>query len=159
MRRYILSPLVALFGLLAWAVGPAAAQNIYPYQAPRFGPGYQTQLSPYLQMLRFGDPAANYYLGVVPEFQRREDRNRIYGSLQGFSNLLPARPQLTERDIDTPLRSTGHPTAFGYTGSYFGGINQFARGTGNPFPQQQGQGNRWPNNAPQPAGKPPVKIK
>jgi hypothetical protein len=110
-------------------------------------------------MLRGGDAAANYFLGVQPEFQRREDRNRIYGTLQGMQNLLPPRPQVVDRDIDTPLPSTGHPTAFGYTGSYFGGINSFARSPGNPFPQPQAQGARWPKNAAQPPGQPPVKPK
>jgi hypothetical protein len=158
MHRFFRSPIAATLGLLALTVAPATAQNIYPYQPPRFGPGYQTQLSPWLNMLRGGDAAANYFLGVQPEFQRREDRNRIYGSLQGMQNLLPARPQVVDRDIDTPLPSTGHPTAFGYTGSYFGGVNSFARSPGNPFPQGQ-QANRWPRNAPQPPGQPPVKPK
>jgi hypothetical protein len=157
MQRFVLSPIVVSLGFLALTVAPVSAQNIYPYQPPRFGPGYQTQLSPWLNMLRGGDAAANYFLGVQPEFQRRQDRNQIYGSLQGFSNMLPMRPQVIDRDIDTPLNSTGHPTAFGYTGSYFGGINSLARGPGNPFPQQQGQVNRWPKNAAQPPGTPPAK--
>ncbi len=157
MQRLMLSPIVATLGSLVLGVVPALAQNIYPYQPPRFGPGYQTQLSPWLNMLRGGDAAANYFLGVQPEFQRRQDRNQIYGSLQGMRNLLPQRPGVTDQDINTPLPSTGHPTAFGYTGSYFGGINSFARGPGNPFPQQQGQVNRWPRNGAQPPGKAPVK--
>ena len=152
MKRFILAPLAAFFGLLVAAVDPAAAQNTYPFRAPAFGPGYQTQLSPFLNMLRFGDPAANYFGGVVPEEQRRVNRNTFQGQIQGLTNLLPARPQLREGDIDTPLPSTGHPTAFGYTGSYFGGPNQMGRTPGNPFGPRQGFG-----NAPQPAGKAPAK--
>jgi hypothetical protein len=161
MKRSIPVPLAALLGLLALTAGRAPAQFTYPFQPPRYGPGYQTQLSPYLNMLRGGDAAANYFLGVLPEQQRRQDRNRIYGQMQGMMNLLPTPPQVTDRDIFTPLPSSGHLIAYDYTGSYFGGMSQ---GGGaylprNPFPQQQGQGNRWPNNAPQPAGKPPVKPK
>ncbi len=152
MKRSILPLLAALFVLLALGVDPAAAQFAYPFQPPRYGPGYQTQLSPYLNMLRGGDPAANYYIGVVPEFQRREDRNRIYNSLQTMPNRLPAPPGITEEiDFDTPLPPTGHPTALGYTGSYLGGMNQSSRTPTNPFMPRQ------PSNAPQPPGKAPVK--
>ncbi len=152
MKRLILAPLAALLGLLVLNVAPAAAQNVYPFQPPRYGPGYQTPLSPYLNFLRGGDPAANYFLGVQPEFQRRQDRNQIYGSIQGISNLLPRRPGIFEEDIDRPLPSSGHPTAFGYTGSYFGSANQMGRTPGNPFGPRPGG-----PNAPQPAGKQPVK--
>jgi hypothetical protein len=158
MKRFILAPSAALFVLMAVGVVPAAAQNTYPYMPPRFGPGYQTQLSPYLRMLIPGDQAINYFSLVLPEFQRRQDRNQFQMQIQGLTNLLPPRPGITDRDIDTPLPSTGHPTAFGYTGTYFGGINQFARGPSNPFGPRQGQG-RFPYNAPQPAGKAPQKPK
>jgi hypothetical protein len=151
MKRLILAPLAALFGLLTVTVAPAAAQNTYPFQQPRFGLGYHTQLSPYLNMLNPGDAAANYYGRVLPEFQRREDRKQIYGSIQGITNLLPRRPGIMEGEFDAPMPSTGHPTAFGYTGSYFGGPNQ-ARALSNPFGPRAGG-----RNAPQPAGSKPVK--
>jgi hypothetical protein len=157
MKRFILTSLTASLALLSLAVLPASAQFTYPFQPPRFGPGYQTQLSPYLNLLRGGDPAANYYIGVVPEFQRRQDRNMIYGTLQGMQNQLPAPPRVRETDIDQPLPSTGHPTAFGYTGSYFGGPTQGARSPGNPFAPRQGSTGRWPSNKAAPPGKPPAK--
>jgi len=150
MKRLILAPLAALFALLAGTVAPAMAQNTYPFQQPRFGLGYHTQLSPYLNMLNPGDAAANYYGRVLPEFQRREDRKQIFGSIQGITNLLPRRPGV-EEDFDRPLSSTGHATAFGYTGSYFGGPNQ-GRTLSNPFGPRQGG-----RNAPQPAGSKPVR--
>jgi hypothetical protein len=159
MKRSILAPLASLVGLVALTAGPAAAQNIYPYRAPSFGPGYQTQLSPYLNFLRGGDPAANYFLGVLPEFQRRQDRNIFASQIQGLGTLLPAPPRITERDIDTPLPSTGHATAFNYTGSYFNSSTiSPVRSQGNAFPTSQinRQGQRWPNNAPSPAGMPPT---
>jgi hypothetical protein len=162
MKRFILAPLAALFTLLGLVVGPASAQNTYPFQPPRYGPGYQTPLSPYLNFLRGGDPSANYFLGVLPEFQRRENRNQFQSQIQGLTNLLPPRPGSTERDLLTPLSSTGHPTVFGYTGSYFGGMSQSSLtpriplSPRNPFQQRQGQGSRWPSG-PQPAGQPPQK--
>src|SRR5690348_8952842 len=115
MKRFILAPLAALLGLLAVEVS-ASAQFAYPIQGAQRYPGWQTPLSPYLNLLRGGDPAANYFIGVQPEFQRRQDRNTIYPAIQGLANQLPPRPGTVERDIDSPLASTGHPVAFGYTG-------------------------------------------
>lgn len=164
MTRFILAPLAVLFALLALSAAPAAAQYAYPIQPPRYGPGYTPLLSPWLNMLRGGDPAANYYLGVEPEFQRRQDRNIMYGQIQGMTNLLPARPQIREDEIDRPLASTGHATAFGYTGSYFGGGTQLPRTPSSPFPQRGLPGQRqgtgmWPNFNTSPAGgmMPPVR--
>jgi hypothetical protein len=136
MTRFILAPLAALFAYLAVGVTPASAQFTYPFRPPQYGPYYQTQLSPYLNLLRGGDPAANYFAGVVPEQQRRQDRNAIYNSLQGIGSQLPLPPGITDRDIDLPLASTGHATAFGYTGSYFAGSTG-GRALSNPFSQQR----------------------
>jgi hypothetical protein len=155
MKHFLSTSFAALLGLLAVTVQPAPAQSTYPFQPPRFGPGYQTPLSPYLNFLRGGDAAANYFLGVLPEQQRRQDRNIFQGQIQGLTNLLPAPPGVRNRDIDTPLLSTGHPTAFGYTGSYFPGRTALPQTPSNPFRQQQQTG-RWPNNSQTP-GTPPTK--
>jgi hypothetical protein len=159
MKRFILAPLAALLGLLALD-SSASAQFTYPLQGAQRYPGWHTPLSPYLNLLRGGDPAANYYIGVLPEFQRRQDRGAIYSSLQGLANQLPPRPGAVERDIDEPLRSTGHPVAFGYTGGYFGGPTGMTRPTSNPFPQRQaGPKNQWPRtNKSQSPGAPPKKL-
>jgi hypothetical protein len=139
MTRFILVPLTVVLAWSALAVAPASAQFTYPFRPPQYGPYYQTQLSPYLNMLRPGDPAVNFYTGVVPEVQRRQDRNAIYSSLQGLGSQIPLPPGITNRDIDLPLASTGHPTAFGYTGTYFAG-NMAGRYFGNPFGQRRGMG-------------------
>lgn len=156
MKRFILAPLAALLGLL-FLSSLASAQFAGPIQGAVRYPGWQTPLSPYLNMLRGGDPAANYFIGVLPEFQRRQDRNTMYPAIQGLANQLPPRPGGFERDVDTPLGSTGHPVAFGYTGGYFGGPAGMTRPTSNAFPQRQaGPKNKWPrSNAPQPAGQKP----
>jgi hypothetical protein len=160
MTRFILSLSAAGFVWLAAAVAPASAQFAYPIRPPQYGPYYQTQLSPWLNMLRGGDPAANYYAGVNPEFQRRQDRNAIYNSLQNIGMQIPPPPGITNRELDLPLASTGHVTAFNYTGTYFGG-NAATRSLSNPFPSRrgptpgvggamgglpgQGSGGVWPN--------------
>jgi hypothetical protein len=146
MQRFILASLASSL-VLAAAGAPARAQNIYPYQQPQYGPGYQTQLSPYLNMLRGGDPAANYFLGVLPEFQRRENRNEFRSQIQGLQVLTsPLRQNplagLDEGDIPRGMSASGHPTAFSYTGTYFGGPAQGLgmMGGRRPSAQQQQRG-------------------
>jgi hypothetical protein len=75
-------------------------------------------------MLRGGDPSANYFLGVVPERERR--RNDAYFRSSIF-DLEQRTQQLAEaEEAFVPLRSTGHATAFGNTSTYFGttGVQQ-----------------------------------
>jgi hypothetical protein len=157
MKRFILALFTALLGLLA-ASSSASAQFTYPLQGAQRYPGWQTPLSPYLNMLIPGDPAVNYFALVQPEFQRRQDRGVIYNSLQSLGAQLPQRPGIAEEEFNAPLRSTGHPTAFGYTGSYFGGgVSTAVRGPiSNPFPQRQAGPKspfRRPPTKPQPTGK------
>ncbi len=141
-------------GWLILGVGLAAAQFNYPYRPPAYGPGYAPQLSPYLNMLRPGDPAINYFSGVMPELQRRQDRTLMYGSLQGLMSQLPAPPNLDEQDLDVPLISTGHPTAFNYTGMYFNS-GTIGQGAALPATQRRGggmMGQRGPGMMPGGAG-------
>lgn len=135
MNRMIVAAFAGLLGTIL-GTGSASAQFTYPFRPPAYGPGYQTQLSPYLNMLRGGDPAANFFIGVVPEQQRRQDRNIMYNSLQGMFMQLPAPPGINEGDIDAPMVSTGHPTAFNYTGMYFN-TTMMGQGAANPFPQRR----------------------
>jgi hypothetical protein len=113
---------VAALAALALSAGPALAQNIYPYTQPNYGPGYRTPLSPYLNMLRGGDPAANYFLGVQPEFQRRQNavmfQQQLY-NLAGQTGAIATSLTTPEVGLFQPLASTGHPTAFNNTAGYF----------------------------------------
>jgi hypothetical protein len=125
MRRFTFSSCAALLTLAAGWTSPARAQLIYPFQPPAYGPGYQTMLSPYLNLLnRANDPAVNYFLGVLPEFQRRENRNQFRAQIGQLQILTaPLRNPLEEVEVsDVPRKfyNTGHPTAFGYTGTFFG---------------------------------------
>jgi hypothetical protein len=145
MKRFTLAALAA-FAALA-AASEARAQNTYPYLPPQYGPYYQTPLSPYLNFLRGGDPAANYFLGVLPEFQRRENANQFRAQIGNLQILTaPLRNPLTEPPeitrIPKKLGPAGHPTAFGYTGTFFGTGQP---GTGAP---QRGQAARPPVGAP-----------
>jgi hypothetical protein len=119
MKRFILSALVVLLVWLGLTAAPSAAQNIYPYQAPRYGPGWQTPLSPYLNMLIPGNAAVNYYGLVEPQFQTRQFQNVASQTLQGLLNQFPEPPGIIPEDLNAPMRATGHPTAINYTGSYY----------------------------------------
>jgi len=112
---------VALLALCALPLGGAArAQNIYPYQPPAFGPGWQTPLSPYLNFLRGGDPAANYFLGTLPEFQRRANAKQFSSAINAINqDLLNQAVEPVDPLLFQPLMATGHPTVFNNTLTYF----------------------------------------
>ncbi len=94
-----------------------------PAQGTRFGrPGFtpypRPALNPYLNLLRGGDPASNFFLGVVPE-QSQRAINRQFGSAiqeleQGVTDRAPAGDSIVPR-----LGDTGHPTAFQSFGPYY----------------------------------------
>jgi hypothetical protein len=95
-----------------------------PYQnlnrlgpTPPGGP-YGPTLSPYLNLLRGGLPAANYYQGVLPERDRRLFQQQAGQSILGLEQEVNAVQPGTE-DLLPILPGTGHPTAFGYSGAYF----------------------------------------
>ena len=131
MKRAFIAALVALTA----SSGSALAQNVYPYAPPNYGPGYRPGLSPYLNMLRGGDPAANYFLGVQPEFQRRQNavlfQQQLYG-LSAQTSAISAGLTSPEAALFQPLAATGHATAFNNTAGYFntGGSTTMLPGTG-----------------------------
>jgi hypothetical protein len=105
--------------VLCLSAGAASAQP-YPYNVPRYGVGYTPGLSPYLNLLRGGDPAANYYLGVIPEFQRRQNATVFQSELLKLDQRITQ--ETAELGLADPIGSTGHVTAFGNTGGYFGSL-------------------------------------
>src|SRR4051794_41899513 len=122
MKRFLLASLAALAGL-AGAADLASAQVQAPYVGPvarpNYGPGYRPQLSPYLNLLRGGDPAANYYLGTLPEFQRRANAQTFSSEISELDRRVLGNVPTEETRLFQPLPGSGHPTAFGNTGSYF----------------------------------------
>jgi hypothetical protein len=119
IRRGVAVLAVTFAALLS---GRASAQyNPQPYN-PQFGvynPQYQSNLSPYLNILR-GNAAVNYYgatLGRIPSFQQNLFNTQVGASLfdlqrrQAQGNVPPEEMAL--------LPGTGHPTAFGYYAPYY----------------------------------------
>ena len=110
--------------ILATCGSIASAQSVFnpPSAAPT--PYSRPTLSPYLNLLRGGDPAANYYLGVWPEFERRYQQSRSPLAVES------ARPEPTLDDrAELELREkmlppTGHPTGFMIYNAYYNLPNQ-----------------------------------
>lgn len=91
-----------------------AAQERFasPFQTPPRQP-----LSPYLNLLRGGNPAVNYYLGVLPELQRRMPRADLFAPAEAT-----ARRRGGSDDLDDTLPSlpeTGHAVRFLNYGPFY----------------------------------------
>lgn len=132
----------ALLGSLVLVVlAPAATAQYAPsVQRPTAGPYQRSTISPYLNLLRGGNPAANYFLGVLPEVNQRS-LNAQYGSaILGLERrAAPPRGDLPELEEALPtLPSTGHPAVFGNVGSYFGGAPRAGGSTRAPAPARRG---------------------
>ena len=119
----------ALIGLAAFTGGRSYAQPPAvrpPGVAP---PAY----SPYLNLLRNGNPAyINYYGLVRPEV---DIRNQVYGLQQGVAANAEA---VSSYDQTTGLPLTGHATQFLNTSHYF--LNRGGQGTPGAAPRSMGQG-------------------
>jgi hypothetical protein len=116
----------AAAALLWLAAGSAHAQYFgRPGSGGYGGAGYnpygRPQLSPYLNLLRGGDPAANYYAGVLPAFQQRAVNAQYGSAIVGLDQRVYGPGG--EGDIADLTNTTGHPTAFLNTASYFGALN------------------------------------
>jgi hypothetical protein len=120
------------------ALNRASAQSVFNRNPPIGAPYSRPALSPYLNLLRGGDPAANYYLGVLTEYDRRYQLTKPLA----LPEPVYLEPYLDDRaDVDTQFRqlpATGHSTGFMIYNSYFRMPNQRSF---IPY-QQQGSGSR-----------------
>ena len=141
MNRLLVTALASL-ALLACVADRASAQNYGGYGgvggygrvgfSPFGRPLPGNTLSPYLNLGRPGNPAINYYLGVVPERDRRTFEGQARRSILDLEQR-ENRPLTTTgtEDLDylySNLPSTGHGAAFGTVGYYFGSIGNVPRG-------------------------------
>src|SRR5438034_7893065 len=108
------------------------ASDVLGQYAPFYRPGPQRgpqpPVSPYLNLLRGRNTAVNYYLGVQPEFERRQFQQQIL--LGEERRQLPPEEPATE--LFPKLAGTGHPAVFMNYGGYYnaGGVS----GLQQPFP-------------------------
>ena len=110
---------VIIFGTVwfFWIAGNNTQAQQYPANRPAYGPT-RPQLSPYLNFFRGGNPATNYYLGVVPEFDRRQNQRQFGTALQDLERR-PRTPSGENEDILPTIQETGHPTYFLNYSSYY----------------------------------------
>jgi len=111
-------------------VSPVLGQQVplggsQPY-APNMYNRQSQPLSPYLNLLRGGNPAVNYFYGVRPGQQSGAFSSPFLGSMgaQGRQTFFPQIDNLYELDDVSPqdgLRATGHPFGFNNTLGFFGG--------------------------------------
>ncbi len=98
--------------------------------------GYRPPLSPYLNLLRGGDPAINYYYAVRPALMNGvSPLGSLAGGTRGFSQLrsgfLPAAGNPTQEPVVMPKGGVSVPSfpTSGYPVSY-GGLTRFSPGSG-----------------------------
>jgi hypothetical protein len=115
MSRLVAITAFAALALLASA-GEAAAQGTSA-RKPNFGPYWRPQLSPYLELARGGNPAINYFLGTLPEQERRANDFLFRGSLQDLDarTLAVAR----EEQLLDPVKAPP-PPIYGNVGTFYG---------------------------------------
>lgn len=130
-----------LVGLLV-AAGLAHAQGAPFYANPTNAnnPFARPRLSPWLNLTRGGNPASNYYLGVLPEVDRRNQEFRVNQQLNALEREV-TNPTLGPevQSLVPTLEETGHPTAFMSVTPYFGGAAGLGR-TGTTLPTATGRG-------------------
>src|SRR5437868_1508592 len=101
----------------------ASAQTLYNPNPQITAPYSRPALSPYLNLLRGGDPAANYYLGVLTEYDRRYRESRIGLPPDYQQPYMMYDPTLDDRaDVDVKDRQlppTGHQAGFMIYNAYY----------------------------------------
>lgn len=117
LGRVTLGLWLILLGGSALAQVATSSQSPFYTGSPAADLANRPNLSPFLNLLRGGSPAANYYLGVVPERDRRltdaqfrtaiQDLERRPDTVPGGEDLLPTLPQ------------TGHAAQFMNYSTYF----------------------------------------
>ena len=121
-------PLFVASAVVLLCASSAFAQvGRYQGSASSYGPYSRPALPPMLNLLRGGDPAANYYLGVVPERDRRVQSAQQGAAIQELEQRT-GRRGAAGRDPDAlpELPPTGHAAYFlNYSGYYqFGGAGR-----------------------------------
>jgi hypothetical protein len=115
--------MLSLIVLAGVSVAPASAQYVPGSGRTAYGAGIggaRPGLSPYLNLLRGGDPSANYFLGTIPEQQRRFNAYMTRTALLDLeSRPTTAAGADPNEALLKPLPQTGHPTAFGNQLNYF----------------------------------------
>jgi hypothetical protein len=129
--RLLSAVLVALTWLTI--VGPGPAQAQYPYNRLPVNPYQRPVFSPYLNLLRGGNPALNYYGIVRPEL-------RAYDALQQLNQQLTiTQQQVNDIGGQNTIPMSGHPVFFNNLSHYFSSAYPGAPTAGAAMTRPQGQ--------------------
>jgi hypothetical protein len=114
----------------AWAgpgyMGPTANGPGYIGPASPFAPTPRPVISPYLNFLRGGSPAANYFLGTVPQLQAQAQAGQfVQPDISGPRALAAPGPE----DIVPRLPETGHMVQYMSYGPFYSSLNRGPRST------------------------------
>jgi hypothetical protein len=102
----------------------ASAQSVFNPNPPVGAPYSRPALSPYLNLLRGGDAAANYYLGVLTEYDRRYQLT-VPSVPPSTAYLEPYVDDRADMDVrERQLPATGHQAGFMIYNSYYRIPNQ-----------------------------------
>ncbi|QDU24156.1 hypothetical protein [Urbifossiella limnaea] len=121
----------AVLGTLA---GAAKAQPPVPGGVGGAGNIQRPSFSPYLNLLRSGSPALNYYGLVRPDQQFRQSITNLQGSVAANQQAIGGLQ--SEVEVGAPV--TGHPTQFLNYGGYFLNSGPGSVGGGGPANFQPG---------------------
>ncbi len=111
MKRILVVAVLSLVGLIRTG-GKAAAQYVNPYTPrPVYSPYSRPALSPYLDLTRGGNPAINYYLGTLPELDRRAADTAYRAAILDLDRRTGTISREVSDLIDI-LPGTGHPALF-----------------------------------------------
>jgi hypothetical protein len=120
MKRWLLVSAAAVFVVLTRGGGEAEAQYVSPYNSrPVYSPYSRPALSPYLDLTRGGNPAANYYLGVLPELDRRAADTAYRAAILDLDRRTTTIAREVSDIVDI-LPGTGHPVIFLNYAPYYG---------------------------------------
>ncbi len=128
---------LASAAVLLLSVSASFAQGSrYGGQPSNYGPYSRPALSPALNLIRGGDPAANYYLGVIPERDRRATGIQYGAELQELDQRMSRTNG--DRGGDLPrLGPTGHSTFFLNHSTYYNFGGSRAAPSGPPAATQR----------------------
>lgn len=131
MARTFGAAVICLLGLCAAAPAQATLTNPYNNRPGGGSPGMPGPysrpytLSPYLNLLGNNNPAVNYYLRVLPEFQRRANEAQTEAQISNLEQRtavpigVEVEAAIRNLRLSDPLQGTGHAVRFNDTNPYF----------------------------------------
>jgi hypothetical protein len=112
MKRLLFVSTASLIFVLTRGGQEAAAQYVNPYNPrPVYSPYSRPALSPYLDIARGGNPATNYFLGTLPELDRRAADTAYRAAILNL-DLRTTTLAREVSDLVDILPGTGHPVLF-----------------------------------------------